>query len=378
VQTALRDCRGHHRERGVLRGAIDWKLDMMPQTVRTGRRTGPPNDRRQHQQAAFSRSISRAMETFMTFDAHLKPGERACLAFERPFHSRIAATKQAPSIASAWRTASDKVPRSTARPERCSKRSTGALGGAHTGTSCRSRSPIPDRTGHSPSMTASDPGAFEEKRISDTSVMPAASCWLFVWVWAIASTRRSCMRAQARHGCFEQAFWSGQSIEELYRSLSASRRNRWRLLRRAMREWKGRRKPGTLFRRASNAHRKGHDVSMRGKSSGWNAAAGAGDGRFGGPVRRLFGTVWGSHVELPVDRGSKNTSLAVVAPGIARRCLPRQSALSLHSATIFYNKFTSEVNRQPSGWKGSRRIFSDPVAPDRRTGVRLRYVMSAS
>jgi len=77
--------------------AIDWKLDMMPQTVPNRPTNGPARaDGRQHQSRRSSRSISRAMETFMTFSIRIcRPAkERAWLSNER-FHSRIAATKQA-------------------------------------------------------------------------------------------------------------------------------------------------------------------------------------------------------------------------------------------------------------------------------------------
>ena len=43
-----------------------------------------------------------------------------------------------------------------------------------------------------------------------------------VWVWAIAIDKMFMYtRAKRAMDRFEQAFWSGQSIEELYRALSA-------------------------------------------------------------------------------------------------------------------------------------------------------------
>ena len=43
-----------------------------------------------------------------------------------------------------------------------------------------------------------------------------------VWVWAIAIEKTLLhMRMRTAMDRFEQAFWSGQSLEELYRSLSA-------------------------------------------------------------------------------------------------------------------------------------------------------------
>jgi biopolymer transport protein TolQ len=61
-----------------------------------------------------------------------------------------------------------------------------------------------------------------------------------VWVWAIAIDKMF-MYARAKRAMdrFEQAFWSGQSIEELYRALSAKpTQSMAALFVAAMREWK--------------------------------------------------------------------------------------------------------------------------------------------
>ena len=61
-----------------------------------------------------------------------------------------------------------------------------------------------------------------------------------VWVWAIA-IEKFMMYSSARRSMdrFEQAFWSGESIEELYRSLSAKPTHSMAAcFVAAMREWK--------------------------------------------------------------------------------------------------------------------------------------------
>src|ERR1700722_10324567 len=61
-----------------------------------------------------------------------------------------------------------------------------------------------------------------------------------VWVWAIAIDK-TLLFARMRKAMdrFEQAFWSGQSLEELYRSLSARPNHSMAaLFVAAMREWK--------------------------------------------------------------------------------------------------------------------------------------------
>src|SRR5258708_27125343 len=61
-----------------------------------------------------------------------------------------------------------------------------------------------------------------------------------VWVWAIAIEKTVLhMRMRKAMDRFEQAFWSGQSLEELYRSLSARPTHSMAaLFVAAMREWK--------------------------------------------------------------------------------------------------------------------------------------------
>src|SRR5450755_1361160 len=80
-----------------LEAAIDWKLDMMPQTVPNRPTKGPAEPTvASTKSRRSSRSISLEIETFMTFSIRIwRPAkERAWLSNER-FHSRIAATKHA-------------------------------------------------------------------------------------------------------------------------------------------------------------------------------------------------------------------------------------------------------------------------------------------
>ncbi len=64
------------------------------------------------------------------------------------------------------------------------------------------------------------------------------------------------------------------------------------------------------------------------------------------PFVGLFGTVWGIMVSFQSIAISKNTTLAVVAPGIAEALLATAFGLAAAiPAVIFYNKFTSEINR---------------------------------
>jgi len=71
------------------------------------------------------------------------------------------------------------------------------------------------------------------------------------------------------------------------------------------------------------------------------------------PFIGLFGTVWGIMTSFQAIAASKNTSLAVVAPGIAEALFATAlGLLAAIPAVIFYNKFNSEVARQASRLEG--------------------------
>jgi biopolymer transport protein TolQ len=178
-----------------------------------------------------------------------------------------------------------------------------------------------------------------------------------VWVWAIAIDKTllfSRIRKAAER--FEQAFWSGQSLEELYKSLAAKPgHSTGALFVAAMREWK-RSLEGQARSFAGLQMRieKVMDVAIAREVEHMErrllvlATVGS-----AGPFIGLFGTVWGIMTSFQSIAASKNTSLAVVAPGIAEALFATAIGLvAAIPATIFYNKFTSEVNRQTQRLEG--------------------------
>jgi biopolymer transport protein TolQ len=185
-----------------------------------------------------------------------------------------------------------------------------------------------------------------------------------VWSWAIilekfflfAKTRKETDK-------FEQVFWSGQSLEELYQAL-AQRRNTGMpaLFVAAMREWKrslerdaGKPLPGvqlrvdkvmdvTISREVERMERRLTFLATVGSTA---------------PFVGLFGTVWGIMSSFQAIAMSKNTNIAVVAPGIAEALFATAlGLLAAIPAVIFYNKFNSEVARQASRLEG----FADEFA----------------
>jgi biopolymer transport protein TolQ len=69
--------------------------------------------------------------------------------------------------------------------------------------------------------------------------------------------------------------------------------------------------------------------------------------------------VWGIMTSFQSIAASKNTSLAVVAPGIAEALFATAIGLvAAIPATIFYNKFTADVNKQAQRLEGFADEFS--------------------
>jgi biopolymer transport protein TolQ len=184
-----------------------------------------------------------------------------------------------------------------------------------------------------------------------------------IWVWAIAIDKLILYtRSRKSMDRFEQAFWSGQSLEELYRSLSSRPNTSMAaLFVAAMREWKRSfENQARSFAGLQMRIEKVMDVTIARETERLErrllvlATVGS-----AGPFIGLFGTVWGIMTSFQSIAASKNTSLAVVAPGIAEALFATAIGLvAAIPATIFYNKFVSEVNKQTQRMEG----FADEFA----------------
>jgi len=189
-----------------------------------------------------------------------------------------------------------------------------------------------------------------------------------VWSWAIIFEKFFLFaRTRKETDKFEQVFWSGQSLEELYQAL-AQRRNTGMaaLFVAAMREWKrsteregaersSKPMPGvqlrvekvmdvTISREVERLERRLTFLATVGSIA---------------PFVGLFGTVWGIMTSFQAIATSKNTSLAVVAPGIAEALFATAlGLLAAIPAVIFYNKFNSDVARHAARLEG----FADEFA----------------
>jgi biopolymer transport protein TolQ len=184
-----------------------------------------------------------------------------------------------------------------------------------------------------------------------------------VWSWAIIIEKLFAFRkARIEADKFEQMFWSGQSLEELYSALSrgnviatAS------LFVAAMREWK-RSVEGSIRALGGIQMRveKVMDVTISREMERLDrrllflATVGS-----TAPFVGLFGTVWGIMTSFRSIAASKNTSLAVVAPGIAEALFA--TAIGLFAAipaVITYNKLQAEAAKQQARLEGFADEFS--------------------
>ena len=171
-----------------------------------------------------------------------------------------------------------------------------------------------------------------------------------VWTWAIIIDKSMVYRKTRRQlDQFEQVFWSGQSLEELYRSLSERPAGGMSaIFVSAMREWKksferGARSPIGLQMRIDRAM----DVTL-GRESEFLEGRLASLATIGSaaPFVGLFGTVVGIMTSFQSIAGSKSTNLAVVAPGIAEALLATAIGLvAAIPAVIAYNKLSGDAGK---------------------------------
>lgn len=184
-----------------------------------------------------------------------------------------------------------------------------------------------------------------------------------IWCWAIIIDKTLLFRrTKAAMDRFEEVFWSGQSLEDLYRNLqSRPASGLASLFVAAMNEWK-RSFEGTGRSVQSLSQRidKVLDVTIHREVERLESRllflASIGSA---GPYIGLFGTVWGIMTAFTAIAASKNSSLAVVAPGIAEALFA--TAIGLFAAipaVLAYNKLQSEVAKLQSRYEGFADEFS--------------------
>lgn len=193
---------------------------------------------------------------------------------------------------------------------------------------------------------------------------------LIAFVWSLVVIVQKLFQfAKARKEAdkFEQVFWSGQALDELYQALS-QRRNEGMasIFVTAMREWKR----STESENGAPAPRPmtgvqgriekvmtvavSRDVERLGRRLGLLSAIASSAPLFG-----LFGLAWGLMSAVQAAAGSDLASLATMAPGIAQSLLPAALGfLVAIPAKVFCSKFAVEAERYTTRLDGFADEFS--------------------
>ena len=175
-----------------------------------------------------------------------------------------------------------------------------------------------------------------------------------LWSWTIIFNKLvtlSGLKRKARK--FEKIFWSGQSLDELYQHFSARNDHPLAAMFIAgLREWRrGFEAPGgpkeASLPGIKDRIEKAMSVTILRETDGIEKQLGilATIGSVS-PFVGLFGTVWGIMNSFSAIAARHDTTLAVVAPGIAEALFATaMGLLAAIPAVIFYNRFVAEIGR---------------------------------
>jgi biopolymer transport protein TolQ len=196
-------------------------------------------------------------------------------------------------------------------------------------------------------------GLFMQADLIVKAVMIALVSASF-WCWAIIFDKWFRLRSLVqRADQFEESFWSGGSLEELYDRIGSRPLDPMSsIFVAAMREWRRSAAKGMTDREAVRlslpqridrvmAVTMGRELEQLESRMSFLASVGSTS-----PFIGLFGTVWGIMNSFHNIGATKNTSLAVVAPGIAEALFA--TALGLVAAipaVLAYNKLSTDIDR---------------------------------
>ncbi len=175
-----------------------------------------------------------------------------------------------------------------------------------------------------------------------------------IWCWAIIFEKiLGLRRLNARASEFESAFWSGASLDELYDRIGARPGDPMSaVFVTAMQEWRRSLAKGLTQNESARASLQERiervmqiatvrELDRAERNMTFLASTGA-----TAPFIGLFGTVWGIMNSFQSIALSKNTSLVVVAPGIAEALFATAlGLLAAIPAVVAYNKLSKDLTR---------------------------------
>jgi len=186
-----------------------------------------------------------------------------------------------------------------------------------------------------------------------------------VWVWAIVFEKSTSLRRANRTAdAFEDRFWSGGSLDELFeREGDNPKHPMAAVFSAAMNEWRRSKKAaGADIAHSSVRERVDRAVTVTvtremERMERWMvflASVGA-----TAPFIGLFGTVWGIMHSFAAIAQMHNTNLAVVAPGIAEALFATAIGLvAAIPAVLAYNKISTDLSRFAARLEGFGSEFS--------------------
>ncbi len=188
-----------------------------------------------------------------------------------------------------------------------------------------------------------------------------------IWCWAVIIAKRSTLKKlNKKANMFEDSFWSGEPLDKIYQRVKNSKPDPLLTTFSAgMDEWQQGIAGGVPVRESMQASLRqrveramnvaiGREINALEKGMTFLASVGS-----TAPFVGLFGTVWGIMNSFTSIAASNNTSLAVVAPGIAEALFA--TALGLVAAipaVVAYNVFSNGINR----YADRLEAFSDEFA----------------
>lgn len=184
-----------------------------------------------------------------------------------------------------------------------------------------------------------------------------------VWSWAIIINKLLLFRLARREAAaFDRAFWSGEPLDTLYDQIGpAPEGSSQKIFAAGMLEWRrSHREDGALIPGALSRIERSMDVAIAKEAEKLNKGlAFLATVASSAPFVGLFGTVWGIMHAFTQIAQQQNTSLAVVAPGIAEALLATGlGLLAAIPALIFYNKLSADSDNIAAGWEA----FADEFA----------------
>ena len=170
-----------------------------------------------------------------------------------------------------------------------------------------------------------------------------------VWVWAIVFDKVTGLRRANRAAdAFEDRFWSGGSLDEVYaREGVEPSHPTAAVFGAAMREWRRSAGAAGIMGGAKERVERamtvtiGREMERLERWMVFLASVGS-----VAPFVGLFGTVWGIMNSFAAIAGMQNTNLAVVAPGIAEALFATAIGLvAAIPAVLAYNKLNTDLAR---------------------------------